>query len=86
MPAFNEATLKVTKGSIKFAKVDCTDPQSMQLCSRFSIQGKLDIFLLKLFFFFLGYPTVLVLKAGKANGEYNGDRSAEDLCNFCNAL
>lgn len=67
-PTWDELAEKfIGNTRVKIAKVDCTLPESKELCSQQEVDG---------------FPTIYIYKNGKKVIEYNGNRSLNDLFEF----
>nr|XP_045615779.1 thioredoxin domain-containing protein 5 homolog [Procambarus clarkii] len=67
-PTYDELGRKfVGHGEVKIGKVDCTQEVNRGLCSEQNVNG---------------FPTLFLYKNANQIGEYNGDRSLEDMVSF----
>jgi thiol-disulfide isomerase/thioredoxin len=70
-PEYARAAQKLA-GLVKVAAVDCTQPQSQELCSQAGIKG---------------YPTIRTFRPGSSKGEeYRGERTAQAIEQFALSL
>lgn len=67
-PTWDQLAAKFNNGQeVKIAKVDCTLADNKELCSTQEVDG---------------FPTLFIYKNGAKVGEYNGNRSLDDLFDF----